>query len=523
MMHTILNQQAKDPAMATPAALLSSLASQADALAQQGLTAFDGTTPTPGVFSEPMVLTALQLGPHLQVITPQTAAPEGQSLEMFARSQGLDEAALQWLMGTSGLVSSPSAMTLGGAVASDKPHGLLPAAPVGTVAILSTRSTTDPVGHSTPQAQNLFTSPSPQPHNLSSGPSPQPMGSAAGLLPASPVGTVEVLSTRSTTDLVGHSTLQAQNLIASPSPQPMSSAGLAGGPTPLAGGPAGTIGLTGNADPIRPDDLTPITITVMKTAAETELQKAPPAWFAMAAHTSEQLKNNALELHSIQPSVLGKLEPIQKTLDLSNLITPDLQLTLDSMSAGDMSSGQESPAHGQGHFSGRPDQTTALVRSESSANGAATTDMDPAQRRESIQNLAEKMGQAVGQRILSEIERGQWHLKLSLRPATLGHIEVEMRMRSGEMDAVFTAGQALTRELLNEGMSKLKDTLNQMGMDVASLKVDDGHNRQRGGDSTPDRQANVRDNAPTESADAAASQPVLVQTKMGSEGWDVLV
>jgi flagellar hook-length control protein FliK len=217
------------------------------------------------------------------------------------------------------------------------------------------------------------------------------------------------------------------------------------------------------------------------------------------------------------------LEPIQKTLDLSNLITPDLQLTLDSMSAGDMSSGQESPAHGQGHFSGRTDQTTALVRSESSANGSATPDMDPAQRRESIQNLAEKMGQAVGQRILSEIERGQWHLKLSLRPATLGHIEVEMRMRSGEMDAVFTAGQALTRELLNEGMSKLKDTLNQMGMDVASLKVDDGHNRQRGGDSTPDRQANVRDNAPTESADAPASQPVLVQTKMGSEGWDVLV
>jgi flagellar hook-length control protein FliK len=137
--------------------------------------------------------------------------------------------------------------------------------------------------------------------------------------------------------------------------------------------------------------------------------------------------------------------------------------------------------------------------------------------------LAEKMGQAVGQRILSELERGQWHLKLSLRPATLGHIEVEMRMRSGEMDAVFTAPQALTRELLNEGMSKLKDTLNQMGMDVASLKVDDGQSRQRGGESTPERQAQLKDNAPTESADAPVSPTVAAIQKMGTDGWDVLV
>jgi len=77
--------------------------------------------------------------------------------------------------------------------------------------------------------------------------------------------------------------------------------------------------------------------------------------------------------------------------------------------------------------------------------------------------------------------------------------------------------------LLNEGMSKLKDALNQMGMDVASLKVDDGQSRQRGGESTPDRQANVRDNAPTESADASASQPVRVPSKMGVDGWDVMV
>ena len=45
-------------------------------------------------------LKAVHLGPHLNVITPETAAPDAQSLEAFARSQGLDETAVQWLMGT---------------------------------------------------------------------------------------------------------------------------------------------------------------------------------------------------------------------------------------------------------------------------------------------------------------------------------------------------------------------------------------------------------------------------------------
>ena len=129
----------------------------------------------------------------------------------------------------------------------------------------------------------------------------------------------------------------------------------------------------------------------------------------------------------------------------------------------------------------------------------------------------------MGQRILSEIEKGQWHLKLSLRPATLGHIEVEMRMRSGELDAVFTAPQAMTRELLQDGMAKLKETLNQMGMDVASMQVGDGQTRQRGGESTPgqmSKSTNTGVNASESTTTSAVNAPRM---KMGQDGWDVLV
>jgi flagellar hook-length control protein FliK len=243
---------------------------------------------------------------------------------------------------------------------------------------------------------------------------------------------------------------------------------------------------------------------------------------AQATTASEWLQGNNLAVHLIKPHVNSKLETTTLLLDLSGLLPAEMQGSLESMATGGFASGQDSPSQGQGNFNARAD-ANLLTRTDATSNAVATAAQDSAQRRENISTLAEKMGQAVGERILSELERGQWHLKLSLRPATLGHIEVEMRMRSGEMDAVFTAPQALTRELLNEGMSKLKDTLNQMGMDVASLKVDDGQSRQRGGESTPERQTQLRNNAPTETTDAPVSPTVAATHKMGTDGWDVLV
>ena len=268
--------------------------------------------------------------------------------------------------------------------------------------------------------------------------------------------------------------------------------------------------------------LEPLEITHLKLQSASHLMKSPPTWAAASTTASEWLQGNTLAVHLIKPHASSKVDTTTVNLDFSALLPSDLQGTLESMAMDGFTSGQDSPSQGQGNFNARSD-ANPLTRTDSTSQTMTTAEQDSAQRRENISTLAEKMGQAVGQRILSELERGQWHLKLSLRPATLGHIEVEMRMRSGEMDAVFTAPQALTRELLNEGMSKLKDTLNQMGMDVASLKVDDGQSRQRGGESTPDRQAQLKDNAPTESADAPVFSSVAAPNKMGTDGWDVLV
>ncbi len=217
-------------------------------------------------------------------------------------------------------------------------------------------------------------------------------------------------------------------------------------------------------------------------------------------------------------------------IDLSQAATPELLESLgQGLTEGAGLNTTEAQHHHPAPLSGHPGHKVELAAAarqdaQNPDASASAPDANNAQRSEKIQNLAEKMGQAVGQRILSEIEKGQWHLKLSLRPATLGHIEVEMRMRSGELDAVFSAPQALTRELLQEGMSKLKDTLNQMGMDVASMLVGDGQTQQRGGESTPGQMSkSTNDSSDDPQSSLSAAQAPNTRMKMGQDGWDVLV
>jgi flagellar hook-length control protein FliK len=149
--------------------------------------------------------------------------------------------------------------------------------------------------------------------------------------------------------------------------------------------------------------------------------------------------------------------------------------------------------------------------------------MSVAERSEQHQAQAEKMGQAIGQRMISEMEKGHWHLKMMLRPANLGNIEVEMRLRNGELDANFTASQAVTRDLLQDGLPKLRDTLTQMGMDVASMHIGGGASQKNGGDPTPQQPRNGTSAAPSESEQEPSAAPGPRIASVDQDGLDVLV
>jgi flagellar hook-length control protein FliK len=145
------------------------------------------------------------------------------------------------------------------------------------------------------------------------------------------------------------------------------------------------------------------------------------------------------------------------------------------------------------------------------------------QRTEQYQALTQRIGEALAQRLVAQVERGNWHVRLMLRPQSLGQVEVELRMRSGELEASFRAPQALTRELINDSLPRLREVLSQMGMDVASFDVAGRQGEPSGGNPTPREQAHGAAAQSAEQATPAESLAVSRPARVGLDGWDVLV
>ena len=121
------------------------------------------------------------------------------------------------------------------------------------------------------------------------------------------------------------------------------------------------------------------------------------------------------------------------------------------------------------------------------ADAAARTDLE--QRAEQYEQLSQRLGEALGHRLASQIAKGDWKVEMALHPHDLGRIDIELNMKNGGLEASFSASQALTRDLITDGLPKLRDVLNQLGMDVASVNVNVRQNSQHGGNPTPGRQS----------------------------------
>lgn len=405
-------------------------------------------------------LKAIHLGPHLNVITAEITAPDEQSLEAFARSQGLDETAVQWLMGTPPGLATPLQSPVGGLTQAGGHTSLVAA--VAPLIPITNMSTLDVLSEPLAAAS-------------AASPTGEAMKTGTALKPDMPV----LNSGLNNAALWAMSLHTEQARINVPRPEASS-------------------------------DASPIQIHMM-----------PPS-----APAAVWMLRNTLGATAVKEAVAAKTGMALSELDLSEAATPELLESI-SQAMGEAATSAPSDAgavHAPSNGTHRQELAAASRQQAQNADAsAAAPDATLTQRSENVQNLAEKMGQAVGQRILSEIEKGQWHLKISLRPATLGHIEVEMRMLSGQLDAVFTAPQAMTRELLQDGMSKLKDTLNQMGMDVASMQVGDGQTRQGGGESTPGQMSKSTNTEMNGSESTPAPNVNPQPMKMGEDGWDVLV
>ena len=142
--------------------------------------------------------------------------------------------------------------------------------------------------------------------------------------------------------------------------------------------------------------------------------------------------------------------------------------------------GTQQQAEGSAAKSGT--STAQPMRGEASA-AAAQTELRAVQQ----QQLADRLGEAAAHRLIAQIERGEWKMQMRLQPGKLGKIDVELTMHARGLEAMFSADSALTRELIAQGSARLKDTLTQAGMTVASVTVNGDQTRQSGGNSAPQR------------------------------------
>jgi len=169
-----------------------------------------------------------------------------------------------------------------------------------------------------------------------------------------------------------------------------------------------------------------------------------------------------------------------------------------------------------------PDQNRATPSATALPNTApGLPGMPQTLRQAHYQQLAERLGQAMAERLQSQIARGEWKMQMRLNPASLGRIDVELDMHAKGLDAVFRSDNPLTRELMAQSMPKLKDSLTQSGMAVASVWVNSDAGRQSGGNPTPQREsAPDSDNVASAQTDTAAK--AVTKEKRMPDGFDVL-
>ncbi|MEN9775142.1 MAG: hypothetical protein RL322_2212 [Pseudomonadota bacterium] len=158
--------------------------------------------------------------------------------------------------------------------------------------------------------------------------------------------------------------------------------------------------------------------------------------------------------------------------------------------------------------------------------GESGLELDTVNRTPSAREaLQEKVSEALAQRMVAHINRGNWSLQLELKPADLGSISIDMNFQNGRLEALFDASAAPARALLGDSLDRLRQELERSGMNVAYLGMQNTSGGSSGGKPTPGRSDRKADGvasvaaAPEEGAEVAEQRA----RSRGGAGLDLMV
>ena len=145
---------------------------------------------------------------------------------------------------------------------------------------------------------------------------------------------------------------------------------------------------------------------------------------------------------------------------------------------------------------------------------------DNLRRQDQYLELSQRLTDALSRRLAAQIKQGSWHVEIELHPRSLGRIEVQLEMKNGELEAHFNASRALTRDLIQEGLPRLKAELEQHGTESAYVGV--GHQNQGRSDENP-TDSDGDSNSSGHETDSKADQNTENQKVNNIEGLDIQV
>jgi len=380
-------------------------------------------------------LLAVPLSSQLELITPSTPVPDTGSLVAFARTQGLDETTLAALFGDNAVQASPPAEL-------SAMNALLVPAALHANPLLTTAVQLG-VGLSTSYLASASTL----------NPLANPAMLTAALADTNPNPDAET----ATLAVKGLSELSWQIS------KPLGQLGAA----PLAQTASATDLNATDSDALRLQLMLPreaITALTRRLATMNGTGQAA-AWGGLTANALASASTGA----------------VQSRLDLSEFFKADGTLVAADAEVLDAASGERAPSAPALLAEGARSTSSQLSQS-GNTNPVAS---QAGQRLEHYQQLADRLGQALAQRLQSQIERGEWKVQMRMDPVSLGRIDMELDMRAGGLDAVFRTDNPLTRELIAQGLPKLRESLTQSGTAVANVWVNGDSARQSGGNPTP--------------------------------------
>ena len=158
-------------------------------------------------------------------------------------------------------------------------------------------------------------------------------------------------------------------------------------------------------------------------------------------------------------------------------VTPVTQPTpFAGLVQGDVFDAAAARVAGQGDLSFRQ----ALTGSDRSAlsDAARLNQFTPNQNLAARELAGRQLSEALGQRLAANIAAGHYRLTFNVHPRELGAIDVVMEMRDGRLDAQINTSNAVTRDLLGDSLPRLRDALQQSGVNLAHLNV--GSDTQQG-------------------------------------------